>query len=302
MTADGSDASFSAPRFDVVLRGYDRRQVDEHVARLQRVLSRMRRDLDSARNMPQQVLTPSGVRPSPTPRSRAESRLGGEGPDVVGSFTDRMQTILQAAEEEAAEIRAKAQAERRADEEKVAGIRRSLVDLARQRDAVLAELTRVRGQLDGLLAAPTTRIVLPVQETAASVSSAEARMRDAGAGQPLPGTPEGAFDDASDVALPGQPDPEGREEETAPAWPGPREPEAERTMFLEPARVRPVAGAAEDEEAAVPDGGADGPGTAVLPAAERPDAPSGGGTLPGTPVPEGGAEEEQSPSVPSRSG
>ena len=34
MTADGSDRSFGAPRFDVVLRGYDRRQVDEHLSRL----------------------------------------------------------------------------------------------------------------------------------------------------------------------------------------------------------------------------------------------------------------------------
>ena len=48
MTADGGDRSFGAPRFDVVLRGYDRRQVDEHLSRLQRLMGRMRSDLDAA--------------------------------------------------------------------------------------------------------------------------------------------------------------------------------------------------------------------------------------------------------------
>jgi syndecan 1 len=255
MTADGSDAPLGAPRFDVVLRGYDRRQVDEHVARLQRVLARMRRDLDFARNMPQPVLTPAGVRPSPTPRYRPEGRLEAllenrsEGPDVVGSFTDRMQAILNAAEEEAAEIRDRARAVRRAEEEKAAGLRRSLIDLARQRDAVLAELTRLRGQLDGLLAAPTTRVVLPVQGNAASMSSAEVHVRDAGAGQPLPGTPPGPGG-----AVGGEPDG---------PWPE-AEPAAERTAVLAPARER-----AEDDAEPADE---HGPGTALLPAAERPDA------------------------------
>ena len=80
-----------------------------------------------------------------------------------------MHAILQAAEEEAAEIRNKARAAVRADEERAAGLRaaaraeeeaarRTLADLVRQRDAVLAELTRVRGQLEGLLSGPTARI------------------------------------------------------------------------------------------------------------------------------------------------
>ena len=54
MTADGSDRSFGAPRFDVVLRGYDRRQVDEHLSRLQRLMGRMRvvRAPEKTRNAP----------------------------------------------------------------------------------------------------------------------------------------------------------------------------------------------------------------------------------------------------------
>ncbi len=43
MTSDAGPPG--APRFSVVIRGYDRRQVDEHVARLQRVIARMRADL-----------------------------------------------------------------------------------------------------------------------------------------------------------------------------------------------------------------------------------------------------------------
>src|SRR4029078_13280448 len=101
---------------------------------------------------------PPASRPRPAPRPRPDGPPGGEGPDVVGTFTDRMQTILQAAEDEAAEIRAKApwEAERvasshlpaRAEEEKA---RATLANLVRQRDAVLADLTRVRGQLEALL-------------------------------------------------------------------------------------------------------------------------------------------------------
>jgi hypothetical protein len=34
--ADGRDRFYGVPQFDVVLRGYDRRQVDEHISRLQR--------------------------------------------------------------------------------------------------------------------------------------------------------------------------------------------------------------------------------------------------------------------------
>jgi hypothetical protein len=198
MTTDGADRSFGAPRFDVVLRGYDRRQVDEHLSRLQRVLSRMRGDLEAARGQSgsggsSQAPTPPGGRPRPTPRPRPDTPAEGGAPDVVGTFTDRMQTILQAAEDEAAEIRAKARSAVRSEEERLATMRAAvrseeetaritLTNLLRQRDAVLADLTRVRGQLEALLSGPTARIAVPVQDGTAA-------RRDAGAGHPLPGTP-----------------------------------------------------------------------------------------------------------------
>jgi DivIVA domain-containing protein len=193
MPADGGDRPLGDPRFDVVLRGYDRRQVDEHLSRLQRAVNVMRTGLDSAQAVP----TPTGVpgaRPRPTPRPRPDGLApGGDRSDVVGAFTDRMQAIVQAAEREAGEIRGKVQAAARAEEERAAAARAaaraaeetartSLVELVRQRDAVLADLTRVRGQLEALLSGPTTRITPPTQRTGSAV---EVR-RGAGAGQPLP--------------------------------------------------------------------------------------------------------------------
>ncbi|MDN5932697.1 MAG: hypothetical protein L0I24_16805, partial [Pseudonocardia sp.] len=152
-----SDAGVpGAPRFDVVLRGYDRRQVDEHVDRLQRVLARMRADLEVARSQPMPAVAPSrpaAARPRPTPRPRPGGPA--DNPDTIGNFTDRMETILQSAEEEAAEIRRSAHLAARAETD---GVRSQVADLIRQRDAVLAELTRMRSQLEGLLAAPTAQM------------------------------------------------------------------------------------------------------------------------------------------------
>ncbi|WP_433277879.1 hypothetical protein ACQPZA_02115 [Pseudonocardia xinjiangensis] len=202
-----------APRFDVVLRGYDRRQVDEHVARLQRAVARMRADLELARSQPLPVVSspsggppgqaPPGARPRPTPRPRPGGgpMPHGESPDMIGNFTDRMQSILQAAEEEAAEIRKKARVAARAEEDKV---RAQLADLVRQRDALVAELTRMRGQLEGMLAAPTARITLPPRDgappagrprdTAAPGSSQQppASSASAPAAPPSAGAPRGA--------------------------------------------------------------------------------------------------------------
>ncbi|MCY7341307.1 MAG: hypothetical protein LH603_05500 [Pseudonocardia sp.] len=204
-----------AQRFDVVLRGYDRRQVDEHVTRLQRVLARMRADLELARSQPIPVVhKPAGFaggyngqgqhgpgsngpgsqgpgtrgpgqqgapggRSRPVPRPRPVQPPAGEPADMIGTFTDRMQSILQSAEEEAAEIRRKASAAAHAESESV---RAELAGLVHQRDAVLAELTRLRAQLEGLLGAPTTRITLPLRDAAPGPE----RPRDAGAPRPTP--------------------------------------------------------------------------------------------------------------------
>ena len=95
MTADGGDRSFGAPRFDVVLRGYDRRQVDEHLSRLQRVMGRMRSDLD-ARPCPagagRRAPDPGGRPSAPDPAAASDGSPPTGAHDVVGTFTDRMQS------------------------------------------------------------------------------------------------------------------------------------------------------------------------------------------------------------------
>ncbi|GAA4543207.1 hypothetical protein [Pseudonocardia xishanensis] len=207
MTADGGERSLGAPRFDVVLRGYDRRQVDEHVARLQRVLARMRADLDAARSQPFPAVGPRpgvgpgplppqsgppvgppGARPRPTPRPRPGAQP--DSPDMIGSFTDRMQSILQAAEEEAAEIRNAAKrdagAEKEAARRESEGLRSELSELHRQRDAVVAELTRLRGQLEGMLAAPTARFAVTSPSAPSSADGPRPADKPEGAPRPSP--------------------------------------------------------------------------------------------------------------------
>ncbi|NMH90709.1 hypothetical protein HF519_03755, partial [Pseudonocardia bannensis] len=202
MTADGVDRSMGAPRFDVVLRGYDRRQVDEHVARLQRVLARMRADLDVARSQPMQAVQPTtggltvpgaptppgstrAPRPAPRPRP-GPPRPAGQSPDVIDNFTDRMQSILQAAEEEADEIRNQARSAARADEQ---GLRAELAELIQQRAAVLADLTRLRGQLESMLSGPTARMMAPARDTAPGGPDGPAQPVPPQQDAPLPGGP-----------------------------------------------------------------------------------------------------------------
>jgi hypothetical protein len=273
MTTDGADRSFGAPRFDVVLRGYDRRQVDEHLSRLQRVLSRMRGDLDAARTQavppgpPTGPFTPPGVRPRPTPRPRPDATTASEAPDVVGTFTDRMQTILQAAEDEAAEIKAKARSAVRSEEERLATARANaraeeemarvtLTNLLRQRDAVLADLTRVRGQLEALLSGPTARIVVPTQDTTAA-------RRDAGAGHPLPGTPgEAASADPGATVLGARP--------VGASAPPKSDPAPSDPAPLDPALAAPASEGPASASPAVPDApstaSSDAQETAMVPA------------------------------------
>jgi syndecan 1 len=288
MTADASDRSFGAPRFDVVLRGYDRRQVDEHLSRLNRVLARMRGELEAARTQPPAPLmgpvTPTGGRPRPTPRPRPDGLPLTEGHDVVGNFTDRMQTILQSAEEEAAEIRAKARSAGRAEEERAAAARTAarseeeaaraaVANLVRQRDAVLADLTRMRGQLEALLSGPTARIAVPAQDRPTPDGGPAAARRDPGAGQPLPGT----------ASATGSAAPAGGTAIMRPATPA--TPPGDTTRTAPPAAARPKPdqqrpatrpGQAPDAGGARPpsgDGGADdGPDT-VPAGADAPSAP-----------------------------
>ncbi|MGQ0573993.1 MAG: hypothetical protein ACT4RN_07285 [Pseudonocardia sp.] len=196
MTTDGGERFLGAPRFDVVLRGYDRRQVDEHLARLQRVIARLRADLEVARSQ-QPLAAPTtpgrgfrapttpgrGFRQQPEPQPwAAPPRPPAPAPDVVGGFTDRMQSILRAAEEEAAEIRRKAHAEAAGDER----LRAQVAELASQRDAVVAELDQMRARVDGRSPAEPDAESARAGTTAAQTAAAQTAAEVDVAGVPAP--------------------------------------------------------------------------------------------------------------------
>lgn len=198
MTTDGGDRALGTPRFDVVLRGYDRRQVDEYVARLHRVNSRLRADLEMARSKPppppaRDLSPPPGYpsappaarpRPSPSPRPRSAPQEQPER-DVVDGFTDRMQSILSAAEEEAAEIRRQALASRPGED-----LRAQVADLVDQRDAVLSELAKMRGLLETMMGSTgrgAVEATVPAPAVPSTTAPAAPEPAD-DAAQPLPGT------------------------------------------------------------------------------------------------------------------
>lgn len=155
------------PHFDVVLRGYDRTQVDEHVAGLRRMVAQLRAQLavrERRRSEPQEAAparsglaatlqegsptTPPPVDASAAP-SAPDAGSGSEDPGSVEAFNERLRGILQAAEQEAQLVRSKAAESLLAEH---AESRAALADLRAQRDAVFDELVRVKNHLDELVA------------------------------------------------------------------------------------------------------------------------------------------------------
>lgn len=156
----GVEEDSPGPHFDVVLRGYDRRQVDEHVAGLRRMNAQLRAQL-AVRERRRAATPPSGIEgslsdtipearrsPSPTPRGGGDDAAG---PDMVGAFNDRLRGILQAAEQEAQLVRSRAAESLLAEH---AESRAALAELRSQRDAVVDELVRLRGWLDEVVTSP----------------------------------------------------------------------------------------------------------------------------------------------------
>jgi hypothetical protein len=161
----GVEEDSPGPHFDVVLRGYDRRQVDEHVAGLRRMNAQLRAQLavrERRRTGPNTGPSPSlegalsdtmpEARRSPAPDEQAGADEGAAGgPDMVGAFNDRLRGILQAAEQEAQLVRSKAAESLLAEH---AESRAALAELRAQRDAVVDELVRLRGRLDEIVSGP----------------------------------------------------------------------------------------------------------------------------------------------------
>ena len=164
----GIEEDSPGPHFDVVLRGYDRRQVDEHVAGLRRMNAQLRaqlavrerrRSAAPGRRRPRAGLegrvsdTIPEARRSPGARARpvTPARRRPAAPTWSGAFNDRLRGILQAAEQEAQLVRSKAAESLLAEH---AESRAALAELRAQRDAVVDELVRLRGRLDDIVSGP----------------------------------------------------------------------------------------------------------------------------------------------------
>ncbi|MDQ2708081.1 MAG: hypothetical protein M3Z25_10790 [Actinomycetota bacterium] len=214
MTADHKDSSVRPPvggdqppaaRFEIVLRGYDRRQVEEHISTLERTIAQQHADLEQARRAPApSAPSPHGVAAEPAaaqqsgsvfeppkPGAERESSGGGLKPEMISSFTSRLQSILQAAEDEAEEVRNNARTFAQAEEQATLA---RVEELERRRQSVLSELGRVRTQLEGLLG-PAER---PAVTAAAPAGSPQAGAQQTGAPQPGAGS-ERAPDRGSDA-------------------------------------------------------------------------------------------------------
>jgi hypothetical protein len=157
----GIEEDAPGPHFDVVLRGYDRRQVDEHVAGLRRMNAQLRAQLavrERRRSAPGPDAAALESRLSDTIPEARSAPADGRGdeqesgsPDMVGAFNDRLRGILQAAEQEAQLVRSKAAESLLAEH---AESRAALAELRAQRDAVVDEIVRLRGRLDEIVSGP----------------------------------------------------------------------------------------------------------------------------------------------------
>jgi ribosomal protein L29 len=157
----------AGPHFDVVLRGYDRAQVDDHVAGLRRMVAQLRAQLavrERRRPGPEEAAPArgelaatlqEGARTTPPPVDASASAptvppgsMAAEEPGGVEAFNERLRGILQAAEQEAQLVRSKAAESLLAEH---AESRAALADLRSQRDSVFDELVRVKNHLDELV-------------------------------------------------------------------------------------------------------------------------------------------------------
>ncbi len=140
MTSDAGPPG--APHFDVVFRGYDRRQVDEHVARLHRVIARMRADLSARGPVGDRLGPPPGSVPPGWPPGRRCRR-----PDTPRTPSAASPTACSASCRPPRR-RPRRSATRPGSRPGPRASRRAQLDeLVRERERMLRELAQIRGQL-----------------------------------------------------------------------------------------------------------------------------------------------------------
>jgi cell division septum initiation protein DivIVA len=151
---EGTGAEGGLPQFATVMRGYDRGQVDDYVARLNDFVA----DAEQRANRAERSvvdLTGRVERLTEELRSAVERRQAQRASAPYEGLGERIEHILRLAGEEADTIRQQArneaeqivsEAQRRRETERQSG-ERDLAAVAQQRDAVVAELRRVQDVL-----------------------------------------------------------------------------------------------------------------------------------------------------------
>ena len=178
---DGSHAAHKAvPAFDVVLRGYDRRQVDEHLAALEGRLAatagqsnelRSQRDAAARRvhELEQRLNGAAGVNAASAPAASAQPQQPpSPAPVSLDGFGAKVEAILRLATDEAASIRRTAEESRRGQAETETRLRATFGKIA-ERLGPLAE------RLDG--ESKAARSALPEVTSQATAMEASARQQ-----------------------------------------------------------------------------------------------------------------------------
>ncbi len=130
--------------FEFVRRGYSPEQVHEHLDRLEYDLRIITADRDSASHRLTELTAQASAAQSEADELRSQLDREALSPTSMAGLSDRMQRMIRLAEEEASEIRARAQAEA-ADRQ--ANMDRLSADLGEQRRSFEAEREKARGQL-----------------------------------------------------------------------------------------------------------------------------------------------------------
>lgn len=97
-----SRTALEPPQFDMVLRGYDRIEVDEYIAALLEENSALRRELDARASRPEPVIPQQQAASPPTPQYYDVDT------PAEDSFGFRAEKLLRLAERESAEMRTRA--------------------------------------------------------------------------------------------------------------------------------------------------------------------------------------------------
>jgi hypothetical protein len=134
------DQRASTSPFDSALRGYERRQVDEYVARQRNETATLRAQLAEAER--QRRLATEHAEATEEENRRLRSNAGREAPPAEEGFGFRAEKLLRLAEQEAAEVRA------RTRQESVGLLEQTRADAEKHRHEVEQQLISRAAQLD----------------------------------------------------------------------------------------------------------------------------------------------------------